>query len=88
MLGLGRALGETIVVFLIISPMFAFTTHPLQSGTNTIAAHIAARYSESGGIALSGLLGAGLVLFLFTLVINTFAGVVVSRSRSGATTEI
>jgi phosphate transport system permease protein len=88
MLGLGRALGETIVVYAIISPMFGFTTHPLQSGTNTIASHIASRYSESGGLALSGLLGAGLVLFLFTLVINTLAGVVVSRSRSGASTEI
>jgi phosphate transport system permease protein len=88
MLGLGRALGETIVVYAIISPMFGFTTNPLQSGTNTIASHIASRYSESGGLALSGLLGAGLVLFLFTLVINTFAGVVVSRSRSGAATEI
>jgi phosphate transport system permease protein len=88
MLGLGRALGETIVVYAIISPIFTLTTKPLQSGTNTIAAHIASRYSESDGIALSGLLGAGLVLFLFTLVINTMAGVVVSRSRSGAATEI
>jgi phosphate transport system permease protein len=88
MLGLGRALGETIVVYAIISPSFEMTTRPLQSGTNTIAAHIATRYSESGGVALAGLLGAGLVLFLFTLVINTFAGVVVSRSRSGAATEI
>ncbi len=88
MLGLGRALGETIVVYAVISPMFEFTTHPLQSGTNTIASHIASRYSESSGVALSGLLGAGLVLFLFTLVINTLAGLVVSRSRSGAATEI
>ena len=88
MLGLGRALGETIVVYAIISPSFDLTTRPLQSGTNTIASHIASRYSESGGVALSGLLGAGLVLFLFTLVINTLAGVVVSRSRSGAATEI
>ena len=88
MLGLGRALGETIVVFAIISPMFEFTTHPLESGTNTIAAHIAIRYSESSGVALSGLLGAGLILFAFTLVINTIAGVAVSRSRSGAATEI
>lgn len=88
MLGLGRALGETIVVYALISPMFDFTTHPLQSGTNTIAAHIASRYSESSGVALSGLLGAGLILFLFTLVINTLAGIVVSRSRSGASTEI
>lgn len=88
MLGLGRALGETIVVFLIISPMFEFTTHPLQSGTNSIAPHIALRYSESGGVALAALLGAGLVLFVFTLLINTAAGVIVARSRSGATTEI
>jgi len=88
MLGLGRALGETIVVFLIISPVFTFTTKPLQSGTNSIAPHIAARYSESGGVALSALLGAGLVLFAFTLVINTLAGLVVRRSRSGAATEI
>jgi len=88
MLGLGRALGETIVVFAIISPMFEFTTHPLESGTNTIAAHIAIRYSESSGVALSGLLGAGLILFAFTLVINTIAGIAVSRSRSGAATEI
>ncbi|HET6938057.1 MAG TPA: phosphate ABC transporter permease subunit PstC [Nocardioides sp.] len=88
MLGLGRALGETIVVYALISPMFGFTTHPLQSGTNTIASHIASRYSESQGVALAGLLGAGLVLFAFTLVINTLAGIVVSRSRSGAATEI
>jgi phosphate transport system permease protein len=88
MLGLGRALGETITVYAIISPVFEFTTRPLQSGTNTIAAHIASRYSESNGIGLAGLLGAGLVLFLFTLVVNTLAGVVVSRSRSGAATEI
>jgi phosphate transport system permease protein len=88
MLGLGRALGETIVVYAVISPMFDFTTHPFESGTNTIASHIASRYSESQGVALAGLLGAGLVLFGFTLVINTLAGVVVSRSRSGAATEI
>ena len=45
--------------------------------SNAIASHIASRYSESSeGIPMAGLLGAGLVLFLFTLVINTFAGVV------------
>ncbi|KAA1421016.1 phosphate ABC transporter permease subunit PstC [Nocardioides humilatus] len=88
MLGLGRALGETIVVYALISPIFDWTTHPLESGTNTIAAHIASRYSESNGNAFAGLLAAGMVLFAFTLVINTAAGIVVSRSRSGAATEI
>ena len=88
MLGLGRALGETIVVLLIISPTFEFTTHPLQSGTNSIAPHIALRSTESSGIALAGLLACGLVLFGFTLLINTAAGFIISRSRSGAATEI
>ena len=88
MLGLGRALGETITVYLIISPIFAFTLRPLQSGTNTISSLIAARYSESSDIALAGLLGAGLVLFIFTLVINAIAAVATSRSRSGSATEI
>ncbi|MBV9098726.1 MAG: phosphate ABC transporter permease subunit PstC [Frankiaceae bacterium] len=88
MLGLGRALGETIAVYLIISPIFALTTHPLQSGTNTIAALIAAQYSEANGVGISALFAAGLVLFLFTLVVNSIAGFVVSRSRSGAVTEI
>ena len=87
MLGLGRALGETVAVYLIISPMFEHTTHPLQSGTNSIAAFIAMRASESTEFGMSALLGAGLVLFIFTLGINAVASVAVSRSRSGAATE-
>ena len=86
MLGLGRALGETVAVYLIISPVFALTTHPLQSGTHSISALIATLSTESSGVALSGLLAAGLVLFLFTLLVNAIAAVVVSRSRSGQVT--
>ena len=86
MLGLGRALGETVAVYLIISPMFSLTTHPLQSGTNSISALIATLSTESSGVALSGLLAAGLVLFLFTLLINALAAVLVNRSRSGRVT--
>jgi phosphate transport system permease protein len=87
MLGLGRALGETIAVYLIISPILDYTTHPLQSGSNTIAAFIASRSTESSSIGLAGLLGAGLVLFLLTLLVNSIAAVIVARSRSGAVTE-
>jgi phosphate transport system permease protein len=86
MLGLGRALGETVAVYLIISPVFALTTHPLQSGTHSISALIATLSTESSGVALAGLLAAGLVLFLFTLLINAVAAVVVERSRSGSET--
>ncbi len=43
MLGLGRALGETIAVFMIISPVFAFQPHILEQGTNSVSALIALR---------------------------------------------
>ena len=92
MLGLGRALGETIAVYLIISPILDYTTHPLQSGSNTIAAFIASRSTESSTIGLDGLLGAGLVLFLLTLLVNSIAAVIVApvalrRGDRGMTTR-
>jgi phosphate transport system permease protein len=86
MLGFGRAMGETIAVALIISPSFKFTGHVLEAGANSISALIALRFSESDGFSLSGLMAAGLVLFAITLVVNVLAGLLVSRSRSGAAT--
>jgi phosphate transport system permease protein len=88
MLGLGRALGETIAVSLIISPLFVRSTHVLEGGGNSISALIALRFSESNTFGISALMAAGLVLFVMTLVVNAFASVIVSRSRSGAATEI
>ncbi|GAA1970712.1 phosphate ABC transporter permease subunit PstC [Catenulispora subtropica] len=87
MLGFGRAMGETIAVALIISPVFAISTHPLQAGGNSISALIALRYGESDKLALSALMAAGLVLFLITLLVNMAAAAVISRSRSGAATN-
>ncbi|GAA1260871.1 phosphate ABC transporter permease subunit PstC [Kitasatospora nipponensis] len=86
MLGFGRAMGETIAVALIISPVFRFNGHVLEAGANSISALIALRFSESDGVSLSALMAAGLVLFALTLVVNVLAGIVVSRSRSGAST--
>ena len=88
MLGLGRALGETVAVSLILSPTFDITGHILQKGGNTISALIALRFGDASPAQLSALLAAGFVLFLLTIVVNTIAGVIVSRSRSGAATEI
>lgn len=88
MLGLGRALGETIAVVLIISPSFDLKLRPLEIGTNTVSALIANRFGEATAAQLSALLTAGLVLFLLTLLINTLAALVVARSRSGAGTDI
>ncbi|MCX8530323.1 MAG: phosphate ABC transporter permease subunit PstC [Rhodoluna sp.] len=84
MLGLGRALGETIAVYMIISPIFEINPEILKSGTNSVSALIALRYGEASDTGLSALMAAGLVLFLITLVINFSASSIVSRSRSGA----
>lgn len=84
MLGLGRALGETIAVYLIISPVFVIQPHILQKGANSISSLIALRYSESSPFEISGLMAAGLVLFVLTLFINFGASTVIARSRSGA----
>ena len=84
MLGLGRALGETIAVYMIISPIFEINPQILKSGTNSVSALIALRYGEASDTGLSALMAAGLVLFLITLVINFSASSIVSRSRSGA----
>jgi len=84
MLGLGRALGETIAVYMIISPIFSINWQILQSGTNSVSSLIALRYGESTPFGLSALMAAGLVLFLITMVINFTASSIVARSRSGA----
>ena len=68
MLGLGRALGETIAVVLIISPSFIITRHILQSGANSVASLIALRIGDAHGIAINALMAAGLALFVMTLL--------------------
>jgi phosphate transport system permease protein len=87
MLGLGRALGETIVVILIISPVFTVQTHILQSGGNTVSGLIANLVSESSPFATSALMAAGLSLFALTMIVNFSASAVVARSRSGAESD-
>jgi phosphate transport system permease protein len=87
MLGLGRALGETIAVSLIISPVFVIQPHLLQNGTSSISSLIALHYAEATPFGLSALFAAGLALFGLTLLVNFGAAVIVSRSRSGAVSE-
>jgi phosphate transport system permease protein len=88
MLGLGRALGETIAVVLIISPVFKIQLHILQNGTSSVSSLIALRYAEATPPAVSALMAAGLALFALTLLVNFGAAMIVSRSRSGAVSEV
>jgi len=88
MLGLGRALGETIAILLIISQIYYIRANFIEAGANSIAAHIANAFGEANGVALSALLAAGLVLFGVTLLVNVGAAAIINRSRSGAGVEI
>lgn len=88
MLALGRALGETAAVLIIISPAYEIKARILEAGTQTISALIAANFGNATKSQLSALLTAGFVLFVITLVVNTTAALFVRRSRSGASTEI
>ena len=85
MLGLGRALGETIVMAFILSPSFLFNYHVLESGGNSVTVMIANHFFVAGAKEISALMAAGLVLFVMTLIVNTFAAMIINRSRSGAT---
>ncbi|MFD6948865.1 phosphate ABC transporter permease subunit PstC [Nocardiopsis sp. TSRI0078] len=81
MLGMGRALGETMAVAMILSPSLVLSWDLLQSGNQTIAAHIALQYPEATGYGVSALIAAGLVLFAITLVVNMGARYVVARGN-------
>lgn len=84
MLGLGRALGETMAVALILSVSGGVTLNLISSGNpSTIAANIALNFPESSGLAINLLIATGLVLFGITLLVNTVARLVISRQLRG-----
>jgi phosphate transport system permease protein len=86
MLGLGRALGETIAVSLLLPQVPWISSHFLEAGGATIAGFIAVRAGDT--VTVPGLLAAGLVLFVVTLATNLIASTIVSRSRSGAGVDL
>nr|WP_308187790.1 phosphate ABC transporter permease subunit PstC [Pseudonocardia abyssalis] len=87
MLGLGRALGETMAVALILSISGGVTFNLISNGNpGTIAANIALQFPEASGLDVNVLIASGLVLFLITLGINSLARYIINRRRefSGA----
>lgn len=83
MLGLGRALGETIAVLIILGGTLTLSPHILEHGGTTVAAYIANSFGAGGKIGTANLLMLGFVLFTFTLIVNLVASLIVNRSRSG-----
>ncbi len=85
MLGLGRALGETMAVTIILSVSGGVTFNLISSGNpSTIAANIALDFPESSGIDVNVLIASGLVLFGITLIVNMAAQAVISRAEARA----
>jgi len=83
MLGLGRALGETIAVALVLNSGFRINWHITEPGGDTFASTIALKFGEAGGspVAIAALIAAGLFLFVITLVVNTAARIVIARKK-------
>jgi phosphate transport system permease protein len=80
MLGLGRALGETMAVAIILSGGAAATLNLISSSNpSTIASNIALRFPEATGLEVNTLIASGLALFLITLAVNMIARWIVNR---------
>jgi phosphate transport system permease protein len=87
MLGLGRALGETMAVLMILSPGLTYSFQIFDAGQHqTIAANIASRFQEASGLTVNTLIATGLALFVITMAVNMTARAIVARRKefSGA----
>jgi phosphate transport system permease protein len=86
MLGLGRALGETMAVATVLSPGFLFSLRILDPGSGTFAQNIAAKFNEADDFGRDALIASGLVLFVITLLVNGAARWIIARRKeySGA----
>ncbi|WNM36172.1 phosphate ABC transporter permease subunit PstC [Streptomyces sp. Li-HN-5-11] len=86
MLGLGRALGETMAVATVLSSSDQLSLHLLDPGGGTFAANIASHFGEASDFGRDALIASGLVLFVITLLVNGAARMIIARRKeySGA----
>ena len=84
MLGLGRALGETVAVYLVLNLNFRYTFRILESEGGNVASLIATKFGEATPDELKALVAAGFVLFVLTLSVNMVASRIVNRSARAA----
>ena len=84
MLGLGRALGETVAVYTVLNIVFQINWHILLGAGGNVASLIILKFGEASPYEIKALMAAGLVLFALTLVVNAIANFIVKRTgRSG-----
>lgn len=81
LLGMGRALGETIAVLLTLNLVFKVKFQILASAGGSVASLIASRFGEASPLEVKALMAAGLVLFVLTLLVNFGASTIVARAE-------
>ncbi len=84
MLGLGRAMGETVAVFTVLNIVFQVNWQVLLGAGGNVASLIILKFGEASPYEIKALMAAGLVLFLLTLLVNAIANVIVKKTgKSG-----
>lgn len=81
MLGLGRALGETIAIYFVLNLIFERVNYYkiLEPEGGAVASLIVAKFGDAYPDEVRALLGAGLVLFILTLIVNMIANAIVAK---------
>jgi len=84
MLGLGRAMGETVAVFTVLNIVFQVNWQVLLGAGGNVASLIILKFGEANPYEIKALMAAGLVLFMLTLLVNAIANVIVKNTgKSG-----
>ncbi len=83
MLGLGRAMGETVAVYTVLNIVYQVNWHVLLGAGGNIASMILLKFGEAGPDEVKALMAAGLVLFVATLIVNSLANIIVRRTSKG-----
>ena len=84
MLGLGRAMGETVAVFTVLNIVFQVNWQVLLGAGGNVASLIILKFGEANPYEIKALMAAGLILFLLTLLVNAIANVIVKTTgKSG-----
>ena len=80
MLGLGRALGETVAVYTVLNIVFDIRFEVLLSAGGSVASMIVNKFGEANPDELKALMAAGFVLFVVTLLVNLIANAIINKT--------
>ena len=80
MLGLGRALGETVAVYTVLNLVYDIRIEILLSSGGNVASMIVNKFGEADFVELQALMAAGFVLFLVTLIVNFIANFIINKT--------